>query len=515
MSIGVEAEPAIIADVLKEKQKLQKNFRRFDIFFFLICTLVGVDTIGSVASNGAQGFTWLVFLAAAFFVPYGLIIAELGSTFTGEGGCYLWTQYAFGYLTAAITAFFYWISVPIWVGGSLFIVALKASDAFFVPLHGVWRYVFGLAFIWFTVVSAILSFRIGKWIPNIAAWARFVVLSFFTFSVGLYAFKNGVHGFTRHDFVPTYALFITLVPVLVYNYVGFELPNSAGDEMTHPQKDVPFAVALSAIGAILLYGAPILAILLVLPQQNITGLGGFIDAIKAVFTVYGGHVDSNGGVTLTGLGQILGGAAAILFILSLISSGTTWLMGGDRVLAVAGYSGAAPRILGRFSARFGTPIVVNLLSGIVATVVMVLAFKYSDGDDKKYFAAVLGLAIATTTISYLAVFPAVIRLRVAQPEANRPYRVPGGYAGVWICGVLATFWTLVATVVQIWPGLGIGWFHTKGDPESALKSAGFEHHRQQYELTQIVPLVLILLIGIVFYYIGRRNREREALQTGL
>lgn len=42
------------AAALEEKTKLQKHFGRFDMFFFLVCTLVGLDTIGTVASNGAQ-----------------------------------------------------------------------------------------------------------------------------------------------------------------------------------------------------------------------------------------------------------------------------------------------------------------------------------------------------------------------------------------------------------------------------------------------------------------------------
>ena len=45
----------------------------------------------------------------------------------------------------------------------------------------------------------------------------------------------------------------------------------------------------------------------------------------------------------------------------LLSSGTTWLMGSDRSQAVAGYDGAGPRILGTFSTKYGTPIVVNFL----------------------------------------------------------------------------------------------------------------------------------------------------------
>ena len=57
------------AMALEERAKLRKHFTRFDIYFFLICTIVGVDTLGLVASEGAQGFTWLIFLSIAFFVP--------------------------------------------------------------------------------------------------------------------------------------------------------------------------------------------------------------------------------------------------------------------------------------------------------------------------------------------------------------------------------------------------------------------------------------------------------------
>ena len=70
---------------VEEKAKLQKHFSRFDIYFFLICTIVGVDTLGQVAANGAQGFLWLLFLAVFFFVPYALLTAELGAAFTEEG----------------------------------------------------------------------------------------------------------------------------------------------------------------------------------------------------------------------------------------------------------------------------------------------------------------------------------------------------------------------------------------------------------------------------------------------
>src|SRR3954471_11268305 len=427
------------AAALEEKAKLKKHFGRFDMLFFLLCTLVGLDTLGAVANNGAQGFTWLIFLAAVFFVPYALLTAELGSTFTEEGGSYIWVKLAFGRFTAAIQSVLYWLSNPIWLGGSLTITAVTTWNDFLFNLGGVGKYIFALAFIWIAVWAAILSFSIGKWIPTIGAFVRVVVLSAFTLTVIIYAASNGVHGVGGGDFSPTWAVFIAAVPVLFFNYVGFELPNAAGDEMKDPQRDVPFSVLRSAFGTVVLYGVPILAILLVLPVSQVTSLGGFLDATKTVFTVYGGHVETakDGTVTatLTGAGKVLGDLAAIGFILALLSSGTTWIMGADRAQAVAGFDGAAPRWFGIFSKRWGTPVAVNLMSGVFSTIVMVLAFELTKGNAAKYFTVVLSLAISTTTISYLLVFPAIIKLRYSHAHIPRPYRIPWGNAGAWICGL--------------------------------------------------------------------------------
>src|ERR1700759_3331020 len=119
------------AAALEEKAKLKKHFGRFDMLFFLLCTLVGLDTLGSVANQGAQGFTWLIFLAVVFFVPSALLTAELGSTFTEEGGSYIWGKLAFGGTTAAGQSVLYWLSNPIWLGGTLTITAVTTFNDFF------------------------------------------------------------------------------------------------------------------------------------------------------------------------------------------------------------------------------------------------------------------------------------------------------------------------------------------------------------------------------------------------
>jgi glutamate:GABA antiporter len=492
---------------LEEKAKLRRHFGRFDILFFLICTIVGLDTLGAVASNGAEGFTWLIFLSVFFFVPYALLTAELGAAFPEEGGCYEWMKLAFGRFTAGVNSVIYWLSNPIWLGGVLAITALTTFSTFFTNIDStssVWRYIFLLGFIWFAVWGAILSFNIGKWIPSIGAFARVALLSFFSISVLIYAIKHGVHGFGAGSFKPTYAIFIAAVPVLFFNFVGFELPNAAGEEMINAKRDVPFTIIRAAAASILLYGVPVLMILLVLPTGQVTNLGGFIDAMKTVFTVYGGSVAADGTANLTGAGHVLGDIAAIGFIWVLMSSGATWIMGADRTQAVAGYDGAAPRLFGVFSKRWGTPIVVNLTSGVVATFVMVLASLLTSGSSQKYFSAVLGLAISTTTISYILIFPTVIKLRYSHGHVPRPFKIPGGMVIVWVVGVLCTAWALLATVVLLWPGLGTS------NPNGALDGLGFSHQRWQYEAAEFIPLAVILALGVIFYALGAPTRRRTA-----
>ena len=166
----------------QEKKKLVKSLRRLDMIGFTVCALVGLDTLGTVASNGWQGFTWLIVLAILFVLPYALIMAEVGSAFTQEGGPYVWSKLAFGRLQAGIAAVLYWVTNPLWVGGSLAFIATDAWDANIshISSGSAGDYIFKFLFIWLSITVAIVSLQKGKWIPNVGALMRVVVLGFFT-----------------------------------------------------------------------------------------------------------------------------------------------------------------------------------------------------------------------------------------------------------------------------------------------------------------------------------------------
>jgi glutamate:GABA antiporter len=486
---------------LAEKAKLVKSLRRFDMIFFTVCAFVGLDTLGTVASNGPQGFTWLVVLALIFVLPYALLMAEVGSAFTQEGGPYEWVKLAFNRFQGAIAAVLYWVTNPLWVGGSLAFIATDAwsQNIFHIGAGGAGDYIFKGLFIWLSIIVAIISLRRGKWIPNVGAFLRIAVLGIFTITTVIYGIDHGIHGFPVSDLKPTGAIFLALVPLLLFNYVGFELQNGAAEEMQDPQKDVPRSVIVSGTMGVLMYAIPVFAIIAVLPAKKVTGIGGFIDAVTETFTVYGSAQ------------HFLLGAMTLGFIFTLLTSGAVWMIGSDRILAVAAYDGAFPGFFGVFNRKLGTPVRVNVMSGVVATIFMVLAVASFNGGQNAKFVVVLTIAISTTLISYLWIFVAAVKLRYSHGHVYRPYRVPGGNAGIVAAGAITTFWVALGSWVAVFPG-------------TLEKLFGLDYNFKDtwgvtqgtYEWLTLGTLAVVILIAVIGYALSGSVRARRAdlaLQT--
>jgi glutamate:GABA antiporter len=476
------ADPVVVHAVdtvaaSQERTKFRRTVGRLDTAFLMLAAIIVLDTLGAVSSYGAQAFTWLIVMVIFFLVPYGLITAELGTAFPEEGGPYVWVKLAFGRVAAAVVAVMYWVDNPIWLAGTLAITAMATFSTFFVNLSLTWEYIFGLIFVWVGIASVITALKFGKWVATIGAVIRVVLMAFFTLTVFIYAGEHGVHGFGGGAFKPTWLVFLAAAPILIFDLEGFELPSAASEELKNPKRDVPISV--------------------------LSNVAGFLDALQQVFVVYGGHLTSSGSV-LTGAGKILADIAAVGVIIGLLSSGVVWLIGSDRAQAVAGYDGAAPRALGYFSKRLGTPIGVNLLSGVVSTVVLILALQLTSGNVAKYFSVTLGLVISMVTITYVLIFPAVIKLRYKYPNIDRPYKIPGGMIGLWVAGILTTAWALLTTIAIIYPGIGTS------DPNASLPS-GFAGQRLQYTLSQVIPLAVMVLIGLAFYAAGAPTRRQARL----
>jgi glutamate:GABA antiporter len=474
-----------------ERSKLRRELGRLDAVCLLIAAIVVLDTLGAVARGGAQTVLWLMLVSAFFFIPAGLVISELGTAFPHEGGPYVWARMAFGRLAGSLVALIYWIETPVWVGGSLAITAIAVVDELIVPVDGLWRPAFALSFVWLTIALALVPLRIAKWIPAAGAIVQVLLLTLFTATVAVYAAEHGVHGIESGDLAPSWGVFILAAPVLVYNFIGFELPSTAAEELRDPQRDIPAAIARAGALTTILYCVPIVAIVLVLPPGRITSLTGFIDALGSVFVVYGGASGA------------LEALAAAAFVLVLFANGLTWLMGSSRTQVAASLDGAAPRSLGAISARTGTPVRATLVAGAVSTLTAAAAFAVAGDSDAKYFSVVLTLSIALLALASLPVFAALVRLRTSHAGVHRPFRVPGGRPGAWAASVLATGWCALAFAAILWPGLGTA------DPDASLP-AGFAGDRAGFVAVELVPIAAVLVGAAIFAGLGRRGERRAA-----
>ena len=475
-----------------DKTGLRRELSRADTVLFLISAMVVVDTVGAVAIGGTQALTWLAVLFLLFFVPSAMITAELGAAIPEEGGVYVWVRRAFGRFAGGLTSLLYWAGPPWWLGGSVVVVAMSVYRSFIGELSGAGLWVFGCAFVVLATVVAMVPLRYGKWVPSTGALSQIGLLVFFTVTAVVYGAQHGLHGISASDLAPTPAIFIVVVPVLIYSFVGVELPTTAAEEMRNPRRDIPVAIARAGVAQVLMYGIPILAVLVILPTERINSLGGLVDAMKTVFTVYGGDVAADGTVTLTGGGVTAGVIAGLLFIWVLLASGATWLMGGSRAQAAACLDGAGPKALGRISPRSGVPTRMGLISGAVSLAAVALNLAVTNGDAQKYFSAALTVSIALIVLAYLLIFPAFVRLRYSRPELSRPFRAPGGRSGAWLLSGLATGWSLLAAVCLLWPGFGMS------NPDEHLPS-GFAGARWEFELLVITPIAVVVAVYAVVH----------------
>jgi amino acid transporter len=492
---------ALTDDYLAEKAKLRKSFGRKEVLFFSICSVIGLDTIGVTAAAGPQAISWMAVLAIVFLIPASMVIAELSGTFTAQGGPYIWVRLAFGRIAGSLTAVTSWIKSPVWFGGVLTFVAVATAETFFMSGEQMSEfsfYRFALAFIWIGIIAANVSFKAGKWVPILGALSRLILIPLFAITVVVFGIANGLRGVAFSDFGLSFDGLLATIGIILFAFLGLENVSTASDEMTHAKRDLPYASFRTSALAMLLYGLPIFTVLLVLPIGQVTGLTGFVDALKSAFTVYGGSIAEDGTVTLTGAGSYLGAFAGVLIIIAVFSTGVTWLMSTNRNLAMACFDGSGPRWIAFTNPRYATPVRLNNITGVIASAILILGYRLNDGDIAKYFGVSVGFAIALSLVNYLAIFPAFWVLRNKFPDSHRPYRVPAHRTvSIWLTAVVAFgFIQLLA------PGFGDNWFGDAYRPAGWVADQG-----RPYFLSQMAILLGITLIAGIFWLLGKRNLD--------
>ena len=426
-----------------------RGFKRvlglLDMTLFTVCAILVIDTLAASAAIGPSAMTWWVITLVLFFIPYALMTAELGAAYPHQGGIQGWIRKAYGDRWAARATWCYWINVALWMP-SVYILFVGMFAQMFWPEMGLAARI-GLAIVlsWLTVGFGILSLEVSKWIPNLGAFIKAAIMLLIGGGGIYYVIGHGTaNEFSVATLTPQLGASLAFLPVIVYNYLGFELMSGAGEEMKDPARDVPRAVMTAGIAIALFYLLATFGILAVLPQEEIGLVEGLLDTAARIFG------DSAAGTALV---TAIGIGALYTFFANMV----TWSLGANRSAQAAADDGELPAMLGVVHPRHKTPVGAFIAMGVVGTAV-ILAYGVLAQTTEDLFWSLFAFSSIVFLLPYLLLFPTFVRLRRMDPATPRPYRMSGPMAWLVILAAVCVLFILQAIVFFVWvPGEPMDW----------------------------------------------------------
>lgn len=413
----------------------KKSFRLYEVVLSVITIVFVAEAAAPAAAIGNSQYFWWLFLILAFLLPYGLIAAELGSTYQDEGGLYDWIKRAYGPKWGARASWYYWINYPLWMASLAVIFPEVISSISGSEISTFWATAIQLAFIWIVVFISLFRVSDSKWVLNLSAVIK-VFIALVVGSLGLYvAFTRGMATeFTWGSLFPSMDLTsLAFVSVILFNFMGFEVLNSFTSEMENPRKQVPQAIVAGGIAIAFLYIFSSFGIGVAIPAEEINTANGLVESLQLL-------TGTNMGIFITIMGT--------LFLISLFGNMVSWSYGVNYVASYAAKNNSMPPIFGRLNEQTGMPLGAPLINGVVASTLVIIApFLPSQDLFWNFFA----LNIVTLLLAYVPVFPAFLQLRRIDPDRERPFRIAGSQLRLKLIAYLPMAMLIIAIIFSVVP----------------------------------------------------------------
>jgi glutamate:GABA antiporter len=470
-------------NALETKAQLRKTMGFWDVLLFNIATVLGPRWIAAAGHNGTSSISLWVLAAVFFFVPGALVINELSSRFPEEGGLYAWSREAFGPFHGFIAGWTYWIYTVFYFPGLL--LASASMSAYIIGGRGsvlaqdrTFLLTVSLGLLLVAVVLNIIGLNVGKWLQNAGGVGTYLPLLILAVVAAIVAWKHGsATQFTLHNMMPAWNWdTVNFWSQIAFAFTGLELVSAMSEEVRDPRRTLPRAVFGAGALIALMYIAGTFAILALVPAAD-------LDPQSGVF-----HAITIGSVALK-IGA-LGVLAAVLVTVGNAGGVGSTVAGIARVPFVVGIDRYLPAAFGKIHPKWKMQYVSILVQAIVSGAIL-LGSQISETTRGAY-QFLIDAAIILYFIPFLYMFAAVIKLARRRDRAENPHAVlvPGGSAGVWICGGLGFAVVLLGILVSLVP---------PGDSSNKL---GFE-------LKLVGGTVASVLLGLVLYWRGARAKQSE------
>ena len=422
-----------------------KSLRLPDLTLFTVSAILLLDTLAAAAAVGVSSIFWWLFLGLIFFLPFGLISAEMGTSYPEQGGVYAWVRNAFGKRWGSRISWAYWVNTALW-NPAIFILFAGVFKQLFAPeLSLAWQIGMGIALSWVAVVINIMTLNIGKWVPNLGAILKIVIFAALIIGGLVHVQNEGMaNEINLSTIAPNWSSSLEYIPAIIYGMLGFELMSSSSEEMENPARDIPKAILFSGLIILAFYSLGTFAVLAAVPVADVNLVEGLVDTLNMLF----------GGSSLgAAFVMVLGVAALYTFF----SNGVTWAMGCNRSMAEAAIDGELPKIFAKEHVRFGTPVGAAIAMGVVSTVVLLL-YGLMASSNEDLFWSLFSFSAVIFLLTYIGMMLSFLKLRRDDADTVRPFKVPGGPFVARLLAYLCLAVIVLAIVLFIYvPEEGMQW----------------------------------------------------------
>ena len=439
---------------MPEKYKKPK-FRLFSAVLATVCIILVGDAVAPTASIGNSQYFWWIIMLIGFFVPYGLISAELGTQYPSEGGLYTWIKKAFGKKWAGRVAWYYWVNFPLWVASLADLVTSYLMQMLGVDMT--WQLVLAIQVFYIALVSILGVLRISQsaWVSNLGAIVKFIFMAGLG-ALGIYVLvtqgsANPITSFT--DLLPLYNpdggidfTGLGFVSLIIFNMLGFEVVSTFSNDMTNPKKEIPKAIILGGILIAIFYLLPSFGIGVAIPLEELSTDTGLLDSYSTLLSIIGFSAGLSKAIIV-----IVGG----LFIYTLVANISSWSFGVNSVVAYAAEDGTFPKSWAKRN-KNGVPYVVSIWTGIVALIISVAGilianFAPEGSEITNLFWTFFSLSLVTLLLSYVPMFIAFLKLHKKGPQVKNGYWISGGKVKIALFGIVPFILLLIALFFTLFP----------------------------------------------------------------
>jgi glutamate:GABA antiporter len=456
----------------------------WDLLLFNIAAVLGPRWIAAAAHNGTSSISLWVLAAVGFFVPTAMVIVELTSRFPQEGGLYAWSKDAFGDFHGFVAGWTYWIYTIFYFPALL--LASASMSAYVVGPSGaalaqnrMFLLVGSFVLLIVAVGMNLVGLNIGKWLQNaggVSTYLPLLILAALAFF--LVRAHGSITNFTLANMMPHWNWgTVNFWPQIAFAFTGLEIGSMMSEEVRDPRRTFPRAIFASGALIAVIYIVGTLAVLSLLPASDVDTKSGVFQAIT-------------NGSTMLRIGFV-GILAAMLVSVGNAGGVGSTVAGVSRVPFVAGLDRYLPAAFGKIHPKWKTPYVAILVQAVISGVIL-LATQINETANSAY-----QILVDATTIVYfislMYMYAAAIRLAYRKDRKTTPGAVliPGGVVGVWIASLLGIFVVLGGIALSFIP-----------PAESANKFL--------FVAKLIIGTVVSVLLGLVVYYRGVREKAREA-----